>query len=110
MAVTLKNGNTGHELTTNELRKGGINSAKSRRKAKTMKEMLLLLLDTEYKKGVTYREAVNKGLLNGAIKGDPRNYRAILETTGEAIVTEPTKGNGVLEELIGALNDVKNNQ
>lgn len=91
-------------------KKGNKASIISRRKAKTMKETLLLLLDTEYKKGVTYREAVNQGLLKGAIKGDPRNYRAILETTGEAIITEQTKGNGVLEELIGALNDVKNNQ
>lgn len=90
---------------------GGINSGIAKRKAKTMKETLLLLLDTEYKKGVTYREAVNQGLLNGAIKGDPRNYKAILETTGEAIVTEEKQqNNGVLNDLIEAMQNVKINK
>lgn len=88
-------------------RKGGLASVKSRRKAKTMRETLLFLLDTEYKKGVTYREAVNEGLLKGAIKGDPRNYKAVLETIGEAVVTEPQKSNGVLTDLIEAMQNVK---
>lgn len=89
-------------------RLGGIASGISKRRAKTMKETLLLLLDTEYKKGVTYRQAVNEGLLKGAIKGDPRNYKAVLETIGESLTTDgKTQGNGVLEELIGALNNVK---
>lgn len=103
------------EMTPSQRRemakKGNEASIKSRRKAKTMKETLLFLLDTEYKKGVTYREAINQGLLKGAIKGDPRNYKAVLETIGEAVTTDnkPTN-NGVLDDLIGALNNVKNNQ
>ena len=91
-------------------KKGNEASIKSRRKAKTMRETLLFLLDTEYKKGVTYREAINQGLLKGAIKGDPRNYKTVLETIGEAVTDGKAQGNGVLEDLIGALNDVKNNQ
>lgn len=92
-------------------KKGNEASIKSRRKAKTMKETLLFLLDTEYKKGVTYREAINQGLLKGAIKGDPRNYRTVLDTIGEGVTSDSkAQGNGVLEDLIGALNDVKNNQ
>lgn len=110
MAGTLKGNRKGHDLSAEELQRGGINSVKSRRKAKTMRETLLLLLDTEYKNGKTYREAVNEGLLKGAIKGDPRNYKVITETTGEIISTETNKSNGVLEDLIGALNNVKNNQ
>ena len=103
------------EMTPSErkimAKKGNEASIKARRKAKTMKETLLFLLDTEYKKGVTYREAINQGLLKGAIKGDPRNYRTVLETIGEAVTSDnKAQGNGVLEELIGALNDVKNNQ
>lgn len=86
---------------------GGINSGIAKRKAKTMRETLLFLLDTEYKKGVTYREAVNEGLLKGAIKGDPRNYKAVLETIGEAVVTEEQKSNGVLTDLIEAMQNVK---
>lgn len=92
-------------------RAGGIASGIAKRKAKTMRETLLFLLETEYKKGVTYREAINQGLLKGAIKGDPRNYRTVLETIGEAVTSDSkAQGNGVLEDLIGALNDVKNNQ
>lgn len=97
-----------YKLSREEAKRGGINSGIARRKAKTMKETLLFLLDTEYKKGVTYREAINQGLLKGAIRGDPRNYKAVLETIGEVVTTEnkPTS-NGVLDDLIGALNNVK---
>lgn len=99
------------EMTPSQRRemakKGNEASIKSRRKAKTMRETLLFLLDTEYKKGVTYREAVNEGLLKGAIKGDPRNYKAVLETIGEAVVTEEQKSNGVLTDLIEAMQNVK---
>lgn len=107
MAGTLKGNRKGHDLSAEEVQRGGINSVKSRRKAKTMRETLLFLLDTEYKKGVTYREAVNEGLLKGAIKGDPRNYKAVLETIGEAVVTEEQKSNGVLTDLIEAMQNVK---
>ncbi len=86
---------------------GGVASGIARRQAKTMRETLLMLLDAEYKKGVTYREAVNQGLLKGAIKGNSNNYRTIVETLGELSSKEASNSNGVLSDLIEAMNNVK---
>jgi len=88
-------------------RMGGIASGIAKRQAKTMRETLLMLLDAEYKKGVTYREAVNQGLLKGAIKGNSNNYRTIVETLGELNSKEANNSNGVLSDLIEAMNNVK---
>lgn len=83
MAGTLKQGINGHDLTAEELRKGGVNSGIARRKKATMKETLEMLLDEKSKNGKTYRELATLGLLKGAISGNSQNYRTILEVTGE---------------------------
>lgn len=44
MAGQLKNDNPGHDLTTEELRKGGLNSAESRRQKKSLREKAKLLM------------------------------------------------------------------
>ena len=44
MAGQLKNDNPGHDLTTEELRKGGLNSAESRRRKKSLREKAKLLM------------------------------------------------------------------
>jgi len=112
VAGTLKNGNKDHDLTAEEARKGGINSGKARRKKATMKATLEMLLDEKNKKaGKTYRELATLGLINGAVKGKSENYRLILEIMGELKqAEEENKKNGVLDDLISALNKAKDNK
>ena len=64
-------------------RKGGIASGKARRENATMKATLEMLLNETSKNGKTYRELATLGLLKGAINGNARNYRTILEVLGE---------------------------
>lgn len=87
---------------------GGKASGEARRKKKEMREMLETCLEMKNKKGLTYRQLATMGLINGAIKGNAQNYRTILETLGELKPDEKDNGNnGILTELLGALNDVK---
>ena len=44
MAGQLKNDNPGHDLTTEELRRGGLNSVESRRQKKSLREKAKLLM------------------------------------------------------------------
>lgn len=44
MAGQLKNDNPGHDLTTEELRRGGLNSVESRRQKKSLREKAQLLM------------------------------------------------------------------
>lgn len=89
--------NLTHELTAEEVRKGGINSGESRRLKKTMKMALIELLQEEAKDkngnptGKTYQEMANVGLLKGAMKGNAQNYRVLLETIGELLPQEENK-------------------
>lgn len=88
-------------------RQGGIASGKARREKATMKATLELLLNEKSQNGKTYRELATLGLIRGAIKGNAQNYRAILETLGELKENPEEKTNGVLDELVEALNNVK---
>lgn len=89
-------------------RKGGIASGKARQEKATMKKALEMLLDEKNKKsGKTYRELATLGLIQGAIKGKSDNYRLILELMGELKQKEEENNNGILENLLGALNKAK---
>lgn len=89
-------------------RKGGIASGKTRQEKATMKKALEMLLDEQNKKsGKTYRELATLGLIQGAIKGKSENYRLMLELLGELNQGEEKGGNGILENLLGALNKAK---
>ena len=77
MAGILNNGNEQHELTEEELRKGGIKSGEARRKKATMLSVLESTLDKTNAEGLTYRELVTLGLMKGAIKGNSENYKVI---------------------------------
>ena len=77
MAGTLKNGNPDHTLTTEELRLGGIRSGETRRKKATMLSVLKKTLDEKDAKGLTYRELVTLGLIDGARQGNSKNYEVI---------------------------------
>lgn len=88
--------------------KGQKASTEAKRHKATMRETLRLLLDEKDSKGRTYRDLVTIGLLKGAMKGNSNNYRTIVETLGELYTNEQTpKANGVLTELIEAMNNVK---
>lgn len=84
----------GHKLTVEEASKGGRASVKARKLKKSFKLALKELLEEEVKDksgkstGKTYQDLVNLGLLKGAMKGNPYNYKTILETIGEL---EPEK-------------------
>ena len=73
MAGTLKNGNPDHNLTTEELRRGGINSGIARRKKATMLDVLEKCLYESPKEdnpnGLTNLELATIGLIKGAKKG-----------------------------------------
>ena len=90
-------------------KKGGIASGKVRKEKATMKKVLEMLLDTKNKKGQTYRELATLGLIKGAINGNANNYRLILETLGELTQENADESNGVINELMEALKDVKKN-
>lgn len=97
-----------YKLSKEEAKKGGINSGMARRRKATMRETLKMLLDEKDNKGRTYRDLVTLGLLKGAMKGNSNNYRVIVETLGELYDNEASKQqNGVLVELIEAMNNVK---
>ena len=83
MAGTLKNGNPGHDLTAEELQKGGIRSGEVRKEKATMRKTLEMLLDTKNNKGITYRELTTLGLIKGATEGKAENYKTILALLGE---------------------------
>lgn len=88
MAGMLKQGIEGHDLTAEELRKGGLNSGESRKEKATMRKTLEMLLNEKNNKGKTYRELTTLGLIKGAINGNASNYRTIVEVLGELIETQ----------------------
>ena len=75
----LKNNNPQHQLTEEELRKGGIKSGETRRKKATMLSVLEKTLDEKNAKGLTYRELVTLGLIKGATQGYSKNYEIIAQ-------------------------------
>lgn len=93
MAGMLKQGIEGHDLTTEELRKGGLNSGESRKEKATMRKTLEMLLDEKNNKGKTYRELTTLGLIKGAIDGKADNYKTIVQLLGELQETQQTTPN-----------------
>ena len=92
-------------------RKGQKASTEAKKEKATMKKALEMLLDEQNKKsGKTYRELATLGLIQGAIKGKSDNYRLILELMGELKQKEEENNNGILENLLGALNKAKENK
>ena len=108
----LKNNNPKHELTEEEVRKGGINSGEARRKKATMKATLEMLLEeTNKKSGKTYRELATLGLIQGAVKGNGNNYRLMMEILGELNQAEEDRKNKELskvEELLAKIEGEAN--
>ena len=81
-------------------RKGGIASGEARRKKAVMLSVLDKTLDKENNKGLTYMEMMTLGLIQGAIKGNPKNYELVFnlmdqkdrqETVEKRIVCIPAK-------------------
>ena len=88
--------------------KGGIASGKARREKATMLSTLKMLLDQEYKNGMTYREMATLGLIRGAVKGNALNYKTMVELLGETKGTDTT--NGILGELVEAMKNAKDDK
>ena len=108
MSVEELNSRRTPEQHSEDSRKAGIASGKARQEKATMKKALEMLLDEQNKKsGKTYRELATLGLIQGAIKGKSDNYRLILELMGELKQKEEENNNGILENLLGALNKAK---
>lgn len=76
------------EVATQESRlKGAHNSAKNKQLRKTMREVLLGLLDEEVEvngKKLSRREIINMAQLKRAASGDTRAYIAVRDTVGES--------------------------
>lgn len=82
-------GNTiGNRFRTNEQateagRKGGIASGESKRKVKSMKEAIRILLEMTHKDGRTGYENVAVGLYNKALRGDVQASKFLAEMVAE---------------------------
>ena len=64
-------------------RKGGLASVESRRRRKSLKELLLIALELEHKSGETNAEAIVAKAIQQAIAGDARAREFIRDTIGE---------------------------
>lgn len=100
------------DRTTKEKReiakKGGKASGEARREKSSMKKLLRdMLEETATKDGKSYMELATLGLIKGAVKGDSRNYKVMLETLGEYNNTEENKKDGIILDLVEALKDAK---
>lgn len=73
-------------------RKGGIASGIAKRERKTMKMVLMDMLEevADKENNLTYKQLATIGLLKGAIQGNATNYKTILETTGEIETSSST--------------------
>lgn len=89
MALILNNGTKQHQLTEEEVRKGGIRSGEVRKEKATMKKTLEMLLNEKNNKGKTYRELSTLGLIKGAVDGKAENYKIMLQLLGELVETQP---------------------
>ena len=67
-----------YKLTVEQAKKGGINSGIARKRRKTLKEELLLLLETE-----EFQQRISTALLKEATQGNVRAYEVIRDTIGE---------------------------
>lgn len=63
-------------------RKGGIKSGEVRRRRKTLKEELLLLLEAKIE-GKTMQEKISLSLIQEAVQGNVKAYETIRDTIGE---------------------------
>lgn len=95
-----------HTLTLEEQSAGGKASGEARREKKAMRQVLQECLNMTNNKGQTFQELATLGLIQGAIKGKAMNYKVILEALGE-LQAEPSAENGVLSDLVEALNNAK---
>ena len=64
-------------------RKGGLASVESRRKRKTMRELLMLALEAENETGETNAESIVASMIKAARNGDVRAFVEIRDTIGE---------------------------
>lgn len=76
MAGKLKNDNPGHDLTTEEARKGGLNSVKARREKKFFRE------EIEKQLGASIKDIVKANILQ-AKKGNVQASIFLRDTIGE---------------------------
>ena len=80
-------------------KKGGKASGESRRKAKSIKEAIKILLEMEQKEGRTGAENVAVGQYNKAIKGDTAAAKFLAEMLGEYKQKVSLGGDGTPFEL-----------
>lgn len=95
------------EEQTKIAKMGGIASGKARNYKKEQLENLKMLLDSEYKDGITYRQAMNLGVLKGALDGKAENFKTILDfiddsnsTSGTPLVQINVIDNSNLEKVL----------
>ena len=88
-------------------RKGAEATNRIKKEKKTMRQMLEMCLEMENAEGQSYMELATLGLLKGAMKGDSRNYRAILETLGELKVIEENRKVQQLNKVEELLQQIK---
>lgn len=116
MAGQLKNNNPGHDLTAEELRKGGLKSGEVRSKRKEQIAILKRMLEETNDKGITWGDDITVGLLKGARDGKAENYKTIMDYLDDSAGTKETPNieivivdNSVSPEERALYNDYENN-
>lgn len=71
-----------YKFTQEDAKKGQIASAKKRREAKQLKEILEMALSTKTETGNKYID-IAMGLINSAEKGNPKAFEVIRDTLGQ---------------------------
>ena len=64
-------------------KKGGIASGKARKKKRTLKDELQIIMKTINEDGVTYQELISTALVKEALKGNTKAYEIIRNTLGQ---------------------------
>ena len=93
-----------YKLSLEQAKKGGINSAIARKKRKTLKEELLLLLETD-----EFQKRISTSLLKEAEKGNVRAFEVIRDTIGEKEPETVNIGkNSPADEMLKSIDELKN--
>lgn len=75
-------------------KKGGIASGEARRKKKTIRETLEMMLAGQMPDGATRRDAIVVALMEKALSGDVRAFEAIRDSIGEKPVNAISGADG----------------
>lgn len=81
-------GSINNEEARKRGRAGGIKSGETRRRRKSLREELEILLQMSDKDGISYQEKITKALIEKACVGDTKAFEVVRDTCGETITNK----------------------